>query len=72
MKLITEILAILIIVLISFVGIYKQDLNKYKNQVKEYQLDTDLSGYREILFEISDATEVLDKDGNVQGNSCFG
>ena len=51
LKLFTEILVILVIVLISFVGIYTQKENRMENQVKEYQYSKDLNGYREVLLE---------------------
>lgn len=69
LKLITEILAIIVICLVSFVGIYKQDMNKMKNQVKGYDLSKDLEGYRELVFEVSDATEVTDENGKVLGST---
>ena len=69
LKLITEILAILVICLISFVGVYKQNTNKLENKVKGYELTRDLSGYREFVFELSDATEVKDSNGKVVGNT---
>ena len=52
-KLCTEILAIVVIVLVSFVGVYKQDYNKMINQVKEYKYSKDLDGYREVVLEVS-------------------
>lgn len=52
-KLFTEILAIVVIVLVSFVGVYKQDYNKMINQVKEYKYSKDLDGYREVVLEVS-------------------
>lgn len=69
LKLITEILAIVVICLVSFVGIYTQKANKMENQVKEYELSKDLKGYRELVFKVSDATEVLDSNGKVVGNT---
>ena len=68
-RLITKILAILVICLVSFIGIYVQKYNKMENIIKGYDLTKDLSGYRQVIFEISDATEVLDKDGHVVGNT---
>ena len=69
LKLTTEILAILVICLISFVGVYKQSANKIVNQVKDYDLSKDFSGYREFVFEVSDAKEVTDSDGKVVGDT---
>ena len=69
LKLITEILAIIVICLISFVGIYTKNANRMENQVKDYDLGKDLKGYRELVFKVSDATEVLDSNGKVVGNT---
>ena len=69
LKLITKILAILTICLISFVGIYVKSTNKMQNKVKDYEFSKDLDGYRELIFKVSDATEVLNSDGKVIGNT---
>ena len=69
LKLITEILAIFVICLVSFVGIYTKNTNKMENKVKNYELSKDLKGYRELVFKVSDATEVLDSSGKVVGNT---
>ena len=69
LKLITEILAIIVICLISYVGIYTKNANRMENQVKDYDLGKDLKGYRELVFKVSDATEVLDSNGKVVGNT---
>lgn len=69
LKLITEILAILIICLVSFVGVYGQNANKMVNKVKGYDLAKDLKGYRELVFSVSDAVEVKSSEGDVVGNT---
>ena len=69
LKLITEILAIIVICLVSFVGIYTKNANKMENQVKDYEFSKDLKGYRELIFKVSEATEVLDSSGKVIGNT---
>lgn len=66
---ITKILAILIICLISFVGIYVQKLNSMENVVKDYKKSKELEGYRQVILEISDATQVLSSEGKVIGNT---
>lgn len=43
LKLITKILAILVICLVSFIGIYTQKANKMENIVKGYSFTKDLS-----------------------------
>ena len=69
LKLITKILAILTICLISFVGIYVKSTNTMQNKVKDYEFSKDLDGYRELIFKVSDATEVLNSGGKVIGNT---
>lgn len=69
LKLVTKILAIIIVCLISFAGIYVQKTNKMENIVKDYEKNKDLTGYREITFNVSQATKVLDENGNVVGNT---
>lgn len=69
LTLIIKILAILAICLVSFVGIYTKEANRYENKVKEYKLGTDLEGYRELVFEVSQATQVKDSDGKIVGNT---
>lgn len=64
-----KILAVVIICLIAFVGIYVQKANKMENVVKDYKLGKDLEGYREFTLKISDAYKVLDSDGNEVGNT---
>ena len=56
LKIFTKILAIIIVCLISFLGIYVQKLNKMENIVKGYTLGNDLKGYRETVFEIDAET----------------
>lgn len=68
-KLITKILAIVVICLVSFIGVYVQRYNKMENVIKDYDLTKDLSGYRQIIFELSDATKVLNSEGKVVGNT---
>lgn len=69
LKLITEILAIIVICLVAFVGVYVQKNNKIENQVKKYQYTKDLLGYREVIFELSDAVQVLNSEGKVVGTT---
>lgn len=69
LKLLTKILAIVIICLVSFIGVYVQKGNTMKNIVKEFKYSKDLSGYREFIFEVSDAKEVTDSEGKVVGNT---
>lgn len=69
LTLIIKILAILAICLVSFVGIYTKEENRYENKVKEYKMGTDLEGYRELAFEVSQAMQVQNADGKIVGNT---
>lgn len=42
---------------------------KYENIVKDYFYASDMQGYRQLIFEVSDANKVLDSDGNVVGDT---
>lgn len=69
-KLFTEVLAVIAIVLISFVGIYKQKYNRMENQVKEYQYSIDLDGYREVLLEVTNEDSSSENnEENIENNS---
>ena len=65
----TKILAVIIVCLIAFAGVYVQKLNKMENVLKEFNLSKDLKGYREIILELSDANKVLDSSKNVIGDT---
>ena len=68
-KKVTKILAILVICLISFGGIYIQKANRMENVVKDFELTKDLKGYRQVILEVSNAVEVLSSEGKVIGNT---
>lgn len=67
-KLITEILAIVVIVLVSFVGVYKQDYNKMINKVKEFTYSKDLDGYREVVLEVSNTDDTETNEESTENN----
>ena len=69
LKKIMKILAITAICLISFGGIYIRENNQYKNLVKDYKKASDIKGYRQLTFEVSDANIVLDSEGKTLGNT---
>ena len=70
-KLITKIIAIIIIILIGFVGIYLPWENpiNMNNKIKDFSLGKDFTGYREIILTLSDANKVLDSDKKVIGDT---
>lgn len=51
------ILIIILISIISFVGIFYQNKNKMSNYIKEYNLGTDLDGYRKIILLVDEDNE---------------
>lgn len=53
---ITIILAIILVVLISFGGIYVQNQTNMENKVNEFTFGEELAGYREIVFSTEDET----------------
>ncbi len=71
LKLVAKIIAIIIICLIGFVGVYlpwKKPL-EMKNSIKDFTLSKDFTGYREIILEVSDANKVVDSDNKVVGDT---
>ena len=70
-KLITKVIAIIIICLIGFIGIYlpwKSPINM-NNEIKDFSLGKDFTGYREIVLTLSEANKVLDSDKKVVGDT---
>ena len=49
-KIITIILAIILVSLVSFVGVYVKVQNRMENQIKDYDFAMNLSGYRQIIL----------------------
>lgn len=71
LKIIAKVIAIIIICLIGFVGIYlpwKKPL-QMNNLIKDFSLGKDFTGYREIILEVSDASKVLDSNNKVVGDT---
>ena len=70
-KLVTKVIAIIILCLIGFVGIYfpwKKPLDM-KNEIKDFSLGKDFTGYREIILTLSDANKVYDSDKKLIGDT---
>lgn len=71
LKLVTKVIAIIIICLIGFVGIYfpwKKPL-QMNNEIKGFTLGKDFTGYREIVLTLSDANKVFDSDNKLVGDT---
>ena len=66
-KILTIILAIILISMVGFVGVYVKEQNRMENQVKDYSLLSDLSGERTVRLTVNkDSEEVIkDSEGNV-------
>lgn len=65
-KILTIILAIILVTMISFFGIYKQNKNQISNTVKNYSYAMDINGARTIKLKVNSETEEVIKDN--QGN----
>ena len=71
LKLVAKIIAVIIICLIGFVGVYLP-WNKplqMDNKIKDFTLGKDFTGYREIMLKVSDANKVLDSNDKVVGDT---
>ena len=66
-KIITVTLAIILISMVSFVGIYTQKQNHMENIVKEYEYAMDLEGARIAVITPKDETNTIIKDA--EGNT---
>lgn len=65
-KILTITLAIVLITLISFCGVYEQYQNRMENKVKEYLYAMDLEGARNVRLKVNTEKETIikDSDGN--------
>lgn len=57
-KKLTIILAIVLLCLISFIGIYVQKQNLMKNIIKDYDLGMNIEGYREVRMKAAEKEEI--------------
>ena len=66
-KILTIILAIILISMVGFVGVYVKEQNRMENQVKDYSLLSNLSGERTVRLTVNkDSEEIIkDAEGNV-------
>ena len=65
-KIITMIVLIILITMVSFFGVYMPIQNRMENKVREYALDMDLEGARQIrLVANTESTDIIrDAEGN--------
>ena len=56
-KITTIILAIILVVLVGFAGVYVKTQNRMEDKVKEYDLGRDLKGERIIELKITDGSD---------------
>ena len=63
-KILTIILAIALITMVSFLGIYEQYQNRMENKVKDYNFAMDLKGARNIKLVVSQDTRNVIRDAN--------
>lgn len=65
-KILTIILAVILISLIAFFGVYSQVQNRMEDQVKNYSYAMDLKGTRNIRLKVNKETQTIikDSDGN--------
>lgn len=57
-KKLTIVLAIVLVCLISFVGVYVQKQNRMENIIREYDLGMNVSGYRKVRFKLTEAQDL--------------
>ena len=62
---------IILISIVSFLGLYEKTNGVWSNLLPNYNLGTDLNGYRELHFTLDTAEEekevYVDDDGNILG-----
>ena len=65
-KMITMIVLVILITVVSFFGVYTKIQNRMENQVRTYELDTDLKGARYIRLSVNKENRdiIKDADGN--------
>ncbi len=61
-KLLTIVLAIVLVTLVAFCGVYTQVQNRMENQVKDYEYAMDIKGARDVALKVSTGSEEVIKD----------
>ena len=64
-KIITIILAIMLVSMVAFFGVYNKIQNRMENQVKSYEYAMDIKGVRNVRLKVNKETKTIikDKDG---------
>ena len=70
-KILTIVLAIVLVSMIAFLGVYNQVQNRMENQVKGYSYAMDLKGTRKVKLVVNkeNKTIIKDKEGKEVENS---
>ena len=61
-KISTITLAIILVAITAFWGVYVQTQNRMENKVKDYSYEMDLKGARNIRLKVDDSTKTVIKD----------
>ncbi len=61
-KILTIILAVILIIMIGFFGVYTQVQNRMENQVRDYSYAMDLKGGRNIVLSVNESSKTVIKD----------
>ena len=61
-KILTILLAIILISVIAFLGVYTQVQNRMENQIKDYSYAMDLEGTRTIRLKVNKSNKTTIKD----------
>lgn len=61
-KILTIILAIILITMVGFFGVYVKNQNRMENRVKDYSYSMNLKGYRSVRLSLSTEKETVIKD----------
>ena len=71
LKVVLTILIVILLVMVSFFGIYIKKNGTYSNIIKDYNLAMELEGARQVVLKPDESTEKVtkDSDGNVVENA---
>lgn len=69
LKILVFVVAVILVSLVSFVGIYKYDKGSMVNILPNYELGKDFGGYRLVTLNVSDETKTVEVDTNTEENT---